>query len=456
MTINFTVGDAIAAMSVTAINVTPETLVVGVSTDSRNIQPGELFVALEGENFDGHKFVELAIAKGAVAAVVSTEWSAPEQLATATLLRVDDTVRAYQALACWWRDRCNLPVIAVTGSAGKTTTKELVSVMLSRYTQQGKQVHKSEANHNNDIGVAKTLLAIDPDRHDFVVVEMGMRGRGEIGRLSQTARPNVGVITNIGSAHIGRLGSKSAIAAAKCELLEYMAWDGVAVLNADDELLQSTASGVWQGRTITFGLGVGDVNGDLVENWLQVAGLTFSLPLPGRHNALNFLAALAVVKALGLDWQVLSKGIDSLNLPAGRAQFHNLPNDVVILDETYNASPEAVIAALHLLAETSAQRRWAVLGTMKEMGDASVVMHTQVGKVAKELGIDRLIVLTDGEADAILDGAGGLPLAQGYATNAEVVQELLRSVKSGDRLLFKASRSVGMDQLVKDFQAAWI
>lgn len=245
-------------------------------------------MALTGENFDGHGFVSSAIAQGAVAAIVSQEWANTEAAQGLPILAVNDTITAYQDLARWWRSQFMHPVIAVTGSVGKTTTKEIIASMLASYVAPHKQVHKSLANHNNDIGVAQTLLAIAPEQHDFVVVEMGMRGLGEIERLAKTALPTVSVITNVGTAHIGRLGSREAIAQAKCELLAETPADGTAVLNASCLLLLETASKVWQGKTITYGLGMGDVNGELIDGKLHVGDLVWDLPLPGRHNALNF------------------------------------------------------------------------------------------------------------------------------------------------------------------------
>lgn len=456
MTCKCLVSEAASVMQAVCLGDLPATTIRSVITDSRKLQAGDLFVALVGENFDGHNFVEQAIANGAVAVVVST----PPTPSSTPILLVPDTLKAYQALAHWWRNQTNLPVIAVTGSAGKTTTKELISTLLSHYTPLGKEVHKSQANHNNDIGVAQTLLAIAPEQHDFVVTEMGMRGKGEIARLAQVARPNISVITNIGTAHIGRLGSQAAIAAAKCELLQNMSPDGVAILNAEDELLRQTASAVWQGHTLTFGIGMGDIHGELLGSTLLAKSATQSvklhLPLAGRHNTLNLLAALAVLQALSLDWQVLNSDIGDLSLPAGRAQVHHLAKDVMVLDETYNASPEAVMAALHLLSETPAQRRWAILGTMKELGDRSEQLHAQVGETVRKLGIDCLLVLADGEAEAILVGAGkSLSLAKGCANYDELTQTLLRLVQPGDRILFKASRSVGMERVVQDFKQAW-
>ncbi|WP_019499800.1 UDP-N-acetylmuramoyl-tripeptide--D-alanyl-D-alanine ligase [Pseudanabaena sp. PCC 6802] len=464
MTCKCTVGDAIAAMSAKFANVNPQALLTGICTDSRKLQSGQLFVALVGENFDGHEFVASAIGQGAIAAVVQAD-RFTNNASDLPLLMVDDTLTAYQAIASWWRQKCNLPVVAVTGSAGKTTTKELIAALLGYYTEPGKSVHKSAANYNNDIGVAQTLLAIDPSQHSFVVVEMGMRGLGEIARLARVAQPDVSVITNIGTAHIGRLGSQAAIATAKCELLEQTPPDGIAVLNGEDDLLMKTAGQVWHGRTLTYGLDAGDINGELQGDILcvrrvgRVGQMAWQMPIPGRHNALNFLAALGVLQALDLDWSVTASSsdrIENLSMPAGRSQVYHLDRDITILDETYNASPEATIAALHLLASTPARRRWAVLGTMKELGEMSKSLHVKVGETVRNLGIDRLLVLTDGESDAILLGAGrDFPGASSGSTHAELTEILLKLVEPGDRLLFKASRSIGMDLVVKEFQQAW-
>ncbi len=441
-------------MKADLIGVKNNAKISGISTDTRSLKTGDLFLALSGENFDGHKFVSQAIACGTVAAVVSEKWFKANKDQSGAFLVVQDVLAAYQNLATWWRSQCILPVIAITGSAGKTTTKEIISQLLGFYGR----VHKSVANHNNDIGVAQTLLNIDPALHDFVVVEMGMRGKNEIARLSAVALPDVAVITNIGTAHIGRLGSQQAIANAKCELLEFMPDRSVAVLNAEDRLLREIASKIWQGKTITFGIDRGDVQGELRENQqLQVAQQLWNLPLSGRHNALNFLAGLAVIKALGLDWQKISPNIGDLDLPVGRARIYRIANDVTILDETYNCSPEAAIAALHLLAQTHTKnRRWAVLGTMKELGEMSESLHAQVGKTVKDLGIDCLLVLTDGESDAILTGVGrNFQYVGNCSDRPELVKILLNLVQSGDTILFKASHSVGMDEVVKEFQAAW-
>lgn len=412
-----------------------------VSTDTRTLRPGDIFLALEGERFDGHKFVESAIAAGAIAlitrqGVISGDYPRIE---------VTDTLGAYQALGHWWRQRLGLPVVAITGSVGKTTTKELISAALSMHGT----VHKTQANFNNEIGVPKTLLEVTPT-HNYAVVEMGMRGPGEIALLTKIARPNVAVITNVGTAHIGRLGSEQAIADAKCELLVNLPADGIAILNHDNPRLMDTAARVWSGRTITYGLTGGDVQGQLQGQMIAVDGEVLPLPLEGQHNALNYLSAIATLQALNLDWQSLGHGLQ-VELPAGRAKRHQLVNDIVLLDETYNAGAESMVAALRLLKDQPGNRYIAVLGTMKELGHKSVALHQIIGEVVQTLGIDHLLILADpDEAVAMAKGAGAVP-SQIFANHDDLTQHLKTLMQPGDRLLFKASRSVEMDKVLDPF-----
>jgi UDP-N-acetylmuramoyl-tripeptide--D-alanyl-D-alanine ligase len=339
-------------------------------------------------------------------------------------------------------------VIAVTGSVGKTTTKELIAAVLAT---QG-CVLKTEANYNNEIGVPKTLLELGS--HDYAVIEMAMRASGEIALLTKLARPTIGVITNVGTAHIGRLGSREAIAMAKCELLAEMPSTGVAILNHDDSRLIATARTVWQGETLTYGLEGGDLQGKLIDNsTISVEGMQLPLPLPGRHNASNFMAALAVAKVLQIDLSCLASGL-MVNLPAGRSHRWELPNDVVILDETYNAGPESMAASLELLRETPGKRHIAVLGAMKELGEQSPQFHQQVGAGARELNLDALLILVDGpDAEAIATGAAPLE-AECFSGHAALVERLKAFVQPGDRLLFKASHSVGLDRVVNALRAS--
>lgn len=436
----------------------------GITTDTRVLKPGDLFVALRGERFDGHDFLLAAQQQGAVAAIVDNQFiytTATSQLPTQLpLFVVTNTLQAYQAIARWWRQQFTLPVVAVTGSVGKTTTKEMIAAVLAT---QG-AVLKSQANFNNEIGVPKTLLELD-QHHDYAVIEMGMRAPGEIALLSQIACPDIAVITNVGTAHIGRLGSEAAIARAKCELLHEMPRTGTAILNHDCPLLLSMASQVWSGHTITYGLMGGDLHGQYhpsnttngVGDRLTIDGLDICLPLPGRHNALNYLAALAVAKVLEIDWSTVAQGI-TVDLPTGRSRRHVLPNDIILLDETYNAGLESMVAALHLLAQLPGQRHIAVLGTMKELGNHSAALHQQVGETAQTLGLDGLLLMIDEPATtAIAAGAANIPLVeqfQGTSTEtcAALVQRLCDIVQPGDRILFKASNSVGMSRVVEAFR----
>ncbi|MGB3790464.1 MAG: UDP-N-acetylmuramoyl-tripeptide--D-alanyl-D-alanine ligase [Phormidesmis sp.] len=425
-------------------------LVTGVTTDTRTVRAGDLFVALAGETFDGHNFASQSIEKGAIAAIVRTGVFAKTD--PLPRLEVADTLVAYQRLGQWWRSHCATPVIAITGSVGKTTTKELVAAALSQFGA----VLKTQANYNNEIGVPKTLLNLTTE-HDYAVVEMGMRGLEEIALLTQITRPNVALITNVGTAHIGRLGSREAIAQAKCELLRELPAGGTAVLNYADARLMSTAAKYWSGAQITYGLEGGDVHGQIEGDTLMVDEVSIPLPLPGHHNALNLLAAIATLKALSLDWRQLSSGL-TVSMPAGRSQRHQLPNDIFLLDETYNAGAEAMVAALQLLADQPGNRHIAVLGTMKELGDHSVALHREIGETVAKLGLDQLLILADpAEAEAMAIGARGVP-SQQFVSHDDLASRLKETIRTGDRILFKASRSVAMDkvvdQLLKDFMVA--
>jgi UDP-N-acetylmuramoyl-tripeptide--D-alanyl-D-alanine ligase len=423
-----------------------------IATDTRTLEGGEVFLALRGDNFDGHQFVAKARDLGAIAAIVDRDWQ--EELPHFPLLRVDDTLKAYQSIAASWRDQFSIPIVAVTGSVGKTTVKELIAAVLSTRGN----VLKTQYNYNNEIGVPKTLLELSSS-HNYAVIEMGMRGLGEIALLSQIARPSIAVITNVGTAHIGRLGSSEAIAQAKCELLAEMPPESIAILNHDHDRLMASAAKVWQGKTLTYGLEGGDLCGELLNNdTILLDGMELPLPLPGRHNAVNYLAALAVGKVLGIDWEVLKQGL-SVQLPDGRARRYDLPQDIVILDETYNAGLESMLAGLRLLADTPGKRRIAVLGTMKELGDRAIEFHRQVGRAARDLHLDALFVFADfEEAAAMAAGAAGLPFVQVEDiardnSREDLARLLIEFVTPGDRILFKASHSVELNRVVEKFRA---
>ncbi|NEO99014.1 MAG: UDP-N-acetylmuramoyl-tripeptide--D-alanyl-D-alanine ligase [Symploca sp. SIO2E9] len=433
--------DIIAAEPVNLSSEAACSLLTGITTDTRTLKSGNIFLALRGEKFDGHNFAAVAIAQGAVAVII--ERTQASRLQRIPQLLVEDTLKAYQQIARWWREQFPIPVIAVTGSVGKTTTKELIAAVLSTKGN----VLKTQANFNNEIGVPKTLLELGP-QHDYAVIEMAMRGTGQIAELTKIAHPTMGVITNVGTAHIGILGSVEAIAQAKCELLAQMPDHSIGILNQDDRRLMETAATVWQGKTFTYGLEAGDFKGQLIDqNTVVVEEMQLPLPLAGSHNALNYLAALAVAKVLEIDLAPLSQGIE-VKMPAGRSQRYDLPNDIVILDETYNAGLESMLAALELLSQTAGTRHLAVLGTMKELGEHSCELHQQVGKRVEQLHLDALLIMIDDpEAAEIATGSGAVPV-DCFSSKEALLKRLQEMIQPGDRILFKASHSVGLDQVV--------
>ena len=424
----------------------------GINTDSRQLREGEIFLALRGENFDGHRYLAAAAARGACAAVV--EATAVPEHPPLPLLPVADTHRAYQDLARAWRRQSGLPLVAVTGSAGKTTTRELIKALLAPLGT----IHTSQANENNEIGVPRTILAAD-DTVAAVVVEMAMRGSGEIAELSRCAEPDLAVITNIGSAHIGRLGSREAIAAAKCEITTALAPTGLVVIPAGDHLLEASLAASWRGPVHRVALGddslpphlpPADQYGELEGNHLQFGERRWRLPLPGAHQARNLMLALVCAERLGVTPENLP--LAQVRLPGGRGRQLRL-GAVTVWDETYNASPEAVMATADTVAEQPG-RHFAVLGPMLELGAFALDWHERIGKHVGRRGFAGLVVVDDGPlGDALVAGAGQtLPVVQ-VAEPQAALSPVLAWLKSGDHLLLKASRGVALERLIPLLQA---
>ena len=424
--------------------VPPEQAIGPVCTDSRRLTTGSFFVPLVGERFDGHCFLEQLPALGGQGAVVSMDWTAP--LPDGLLhWRVDDTTAAYQQLALLHRRQLALPLVAVTGSAGKTTTRELIRSVLAPLGA----IRASEANNNNDVGVPLTVLGAKAD-DSVLVIEMGMRGPGEIARLSRCTEPDVAVITNIGTAHIGRLGSREAIAAAKCEITAALNPQGVVVIPAGDPLLEQALAAVWHGQVLRVRLDDDpDINADLIgvieDERLLLDGVSIPMPLDGRHNARNLLLALAVGAHLGVEPATAAQL--QVNVPGGRNRRLQ-QGGLTLLDETYNASPEAVLAALDLLADQPG-RRFAVLGTMLELGERSVDLHRAVAARAAALKLDGL-VLEDGSdaGQAMAEVASGLNRLALVATPEAAAEPLGQWLQAGDVVLLKASRGVALERLI--------
>ena len=424
--------------------VPPEQAIGPVCTDSRRLTPGSFFVPLVGERFDGHCFLEQLPALGGQGAVVSMDWTAP--LPDGLLhWRVDDTTAAYQQLALLHRRQLALPLVAVTGSAGKTTTRELIRSVLAPLGA----IRASEANNNNDVGVPLTVLGAKAD-DSVLVIEMGMRGPGEIARLSRCTEPDVAVITNIGTAHIGRLGSREAIAAAKCEITAALNPQGVVVIPAGDPLLEQALAAVWHGQVLRVRLDDDpDINADLIgvieDERLLLDGVSIPMPLDGRHNARNLLLALAVGAHLGVEPATAAQL--QVNVPGGRNRRLQ-QGGLTLLDETYNASPEAVLAALDLLADQPG-RRFAVLGTMLELGERSVDLHRAVAARAAALKLDGLVLVDGSDAgQAMAEVASGLNRLALVATPEAAAEPLGQWLQAGDVVLLKASRGVALEQLI--------
>ncbi|MGB0825782.1 MAG: UDP-N-acetylmuramoyl-tripeptide--D-alanyl-D-alanine ligase [Synechococcus sp.] len=415
-----------------------------VCTDSRQLQAGDFFVPLVGERFDGHHFLAQLPEHKVQAAVVSRSWTEP--LPSGLLhWRVDDTLLAYQQLALLHRRALAKPLVAVTGSAGKTTTRELIRAALAPLGA----IQASEGNNNNDVGVPLTVLGATA-ADAALVIEMGMRGPGEIERLSRCTEPDLAVITNIGTAHIGRLGSREAIAAAKCEITAGLHPKGTVVIPAGDPLLESALAAVWSGRVLRVRLAddpevesdlVGDVNGDQ----LLIGADRLPLQLEGRHNARNLLLAVAVAEQLGVSRKALQAM--QVTVPGGRNRRLQ-QGGLTLLDETYNASPEAVLAALELLAAQPG-RRFAVLGTMLELGERSLELHQKVAARAVQLGLDGLVLVDGGaEGKAMAEVAAPLPHLQLVSHPEDAAAPLAAWLNSGDVLLLKASRGVALERLI--------
>lgn len=424
---------------------------MAVSTDTRTIQQGDLFIALKGENFDGAKFVAQAAQAGAVAAVVNAD--SVIDGSPCPLIRVPDTRIALGKLAAHWRSQFDIPLVAITGSNGKTTVKEMLSAILRTATGSDETVLATQGNFNNDIGMPLTLLKLRA-HHRYAVIEMGMNHFGEIDYLTQLARPNVAVVNNATGAHLQGLGSIEGVARAKGEIFAGLASDGTAVINADD-----THAALWRKladkhRVFDFALGnaaavkgkwVVQGFGGAIQARTPAGEMKLVLQVPGEHNARNALAAATAALALHVPLTTIVKGLEAFGGVAGRLQRKQALHGAVVIDDTYNANPASMHAALEVLAQASGKRIF-VLGDMGELGDDAVQFHHEIGVAARELGIERMFALGAMSAGAVSEFGAG---AQHFADIEALQTALEKEMDAQTTVLVKGSRFMKMERVVR-------
>ena len=431
--------------------------VTKISTDSRTVKRGELFVALRGEKFDGHKFVETAANAGAAGAIVETGWDGrvPEGF---VIVRAGDTLRAYQDLAANYRKSLQLKVVAITGSNGKTSTKDFAASVLSRRFK----VTKTEGNFNNHVGLPRTILEATT-QDEVAVWEIGMNHPGEVAALATIAAPDVAIITNIGIAHIEFMGSREAIAKEKGALVDAIGRRGSVILNADDPFSAGIAART-RARIIWAGITAGTVSAAEITQSANGSDFTIregahrcraQLPVPGLHMVQNGLLAVAVGRVFGLSLEECAAGLVAAPLTKARLQIKEV-HGVQFIDDSYSANPESMKAALRTLVELDAEgKRIAVLGEMGELGRESERGHREVGEEAATLGIDQLITIGKmGKKIARAAEKAGLPKTSAVASTLEAAQLLGEVASPGDLVLIKGSRAARTERVLEEFAKA--
>jgi len=465
--VSLTAAEIAAATGGRVVSGDPQERIAKWSIDSRTVSAGDLFVAIRGDRFDGHEFVTAALAAGAAGVMVARTPVLPQAGAggpAPLVIQVDDTTRALQDAARDVRRRSGAKVVAITGSAGKTTTKELTAEFLAaKYT-----VFRNKGNFNNHIGLPLSLLEPGAARSDVAVVELGMNHAGEIRTLVGIAEPDVRVWTNVGDAHMGFFASSDAIADAKAEILESARTGDVLVAGADDARIRARL-GAFAGRTVTFGLSDrADVRASLVEH-RGLDGMTATIttprgsarmhsPLLGTGNLLNLLAAVAVATELGVPLETIVPRAPTLRAAAHRGELLRLPGGVTLIDDSYNSSPAALKRSLETVRNaTGSARKIAVLGEMLELGDHAIRLHEECGWAAAESGLELLIAVGGPPASRLADAAttSGMPpgAVVHVATSAEAADVALKKIRPGDLVLVKGSRGIRTDVVVDRLKA---
>ena len=431
------------------------TVITNIQYDSRAVTEGSLFVPIRGAKTDPHRFIADCLQKGAAATL--TEQDAPAD-ADKPYIKVADTLTALQKLAAAYRQSMSLHLVGVTGSVGKTSTKEMIAAALS----EGFDVMKTQGNRNSQIGLPMTMFDMEP-HHEAAVIEMGMSEFGEMDKLCDIARPNIAVMTNIGKAHIENLHTQENIRSQKLRITKHFNDEGVLLLNGDDPLLRAL-HGRMPFRTITFGM---QTDNDYYADEIQVSGFStaftchyngntcrLTIPALGVHSIMNALAAFAVGQVLGLNEETIAKGLSHYQNAPMRQQIRDC-GSFVLIDDSYNASPEATRASLDVLKSIAKARTTAVLADMLELGDAAAAEHYNIGKYLAAIGIDRLIAvgpLSRHTAQGAADN--GCPSVQTADTNAQAYALLKDTITEGETLLVKGSRGMHTDEIVNNVQCA--
>ena len=455
--------DILAAESVQALgfDVPRSFAVIGASTDSRSVRAGELFVALRGDRFDGHDFVTAAVQAGAAAVVVDRRWAEANRamLVSITVPRliVEDTVKALGALARRHRRKFKIPILAVGGSNGKTTTKEMISSVLA----QKYRVLRTEGNLNNHIGVPLTMFRLE-GRHQAAVLEFGTNHPGEIRTLCEIAEPTHGLITNIGQEHLEFFGSVDGVAKAEGELFDWLAGKGTGVVNADESRIVRQARSLK--KKLTFGMKAGrhDVRGTVLNfspngcpniRIRKRGGTAFAVRLrvPGEHNARNALAAAAAGMALRVPAEQIQQSLETFTAPGKRMEVHDV-GGMTVVNDTYNANPDSVLAALAALRSMKTQgKKIVVLGDMLELGPDSADLHRAIGKKLSSFGVD--VLLTFGPLSRQTNDAAGVTTKLHFDDKNILAVRLIQQVSAGDIVLVKGSRGMKMEDVVAAFIA---
>ena len=431
----------------------------GVSTDSRAVKQGDLFVALTGENFDGHDYIAGAIEKGAVAVMTGYQKVTME----IPTIQVEDTRLGLGQLAAYWRGRFKMPLVAVTGSNGKTTVKEMIASILCVSVNEtdgneefSAQVLATKGNLNNEIGVPQMLFLLR-EQHRYAVIEMGMNHLGEIAYLTQMAKPTVAVVTNAGEAHIEGLGSIEQVARAKGEIFEGLDQQGVAIINADDTYASLWEELVNNRCVVEFGLNKNaQIHADYQLDGLQTKMIIHFpgsseevvLKIPGRHNVTNALAAASAAVGLGINTGTIAAGLAKFTGVKGRLQKKQGKNNALLIDDSYNANPASVRAALSVLADAIG-KRYLVLGDMGELGESAADFHRKIGREARQAGLCGLLTLGKLSAYAAAEYGEG---ARHFESMQALLAEIENLLASDVTMLVKGSRFMQMEKVIKQFE----